>query len=280
MDKGNRVGKLTLFPLGDCMIVNFVVDVCNHIQVLHNFIEIFSCSVESEIRKNSEQFADVTVCFNVYKPLTIHPAKRFVNRSHCLFGRRNIVNICNNSLVDAPTFPGDYLIRKSDGHGNQSNPTRIRTKEDVVTWCSTNTGDYVIQHFIDTELYGKYYSGRICRVGNSYYPLYACSSKHWNTNLHAGFVEDFDDSSSCFRLIPNIACVTNFHTQIHNAFEKAQIDLGCLDFSIHEEHVIVWEVIPAIVFEVPNDVKMWTTPELDPYKKFLINGVHTYLSCT
>ena len=242
------------------MEVLFGIDYEPKVDAILDFIsqlsEISNHSIYTSL--SYKGIADVGVRFTIHEKPAYIQANKIINDMYNLTNRVLNVTACNSTIVP---LEGDYLIRKRTGHGNQSNPTKI-----------TIGSDYLVQKFIDTSIDGKFYSGRIAVIGNEFYPMYSCSSSHWNTNVHAGYIETFRDDRECFSDLPN------FTIKMYEVFRlwrlENHLELGALDFSIHNGRPMIWEAQTALAFESPfsDHIKDKINQEL------ILRAVDRYLS--
>ncbi len=203
-----------------------------------------------------------------------------VNKScQMLLSRRTNVQLCNQTLRSFPEFPGVYIIRADEGHGNSSDPHLITSLQMFYEWIENYPErGFIIQRFVDTQIGGRYYSGRVFCVGKRMFPSYACKSYGWNTNLYSSsIIEEFDDSPGCLKLFPQWKSIRDtFEKQVSTFFSTREIDIGFIDFSFLGSQIIVWEACPAMGFERPNH-KLWNINELDKHKHNILEEVVNYL---
>lgn len=234
------------------MSVTFVLDSTPPVKVIETYVSLLREISHFEIQVNMKEDTDILIYFCAYPPLSLSiKAQKVFNGFINLTERRTNLLCSNNTFLGMkkPSFPGTYLIRLPYGHGNQSFPERVDSEEQFYAWVERNGSIFLLQKFIDTSISGIFYSARVAKIGSQFYPLYACSSYCWNTNLCAGNIVDLDTSSSCLQMFPHFPL--NFWGQILNA--SCFINIGMMDFSFFQGRLLVWELIPALAFEGIGD---------------------------
>ena len=261
----------------------------NRSNVITQFVDMVIEQTELDIRKlyvdeKTPITEGVVVLFIINRPTqeeygavtkTLYKAPVVLNKLGVSDRIGMLQNVDPHRIIHIPEFPNDYLVRREYGHANLGNPTRIHTGEEYEQWVLENPRYHILQKFIDTRSEdGLYWSGRIFKIGDKFFPYSSCASSNWNTNHYTHDIVEFHQGKESLGKIPKFSHNPAFWYDVRRTFKYTGTEIGMLDFSVDDIGMLVpWEISAAVGFEYLGGYKSdLTYDQLNDQQKRMINA--------